>query len=120
MDIFHHLFLLTRRDRLHQAPVVEKADGSTRILDLGTGTGIWAIDMAESVHAGHRAAWKMILIADATANTNALKWVTGLPRAIDRHSRRSRVIPRSSAQTLSTYNHRSESFPCATKNDLQG
>ena len=54
MDIFHHMFQLACRDILHQAPVVERRDGSTRILDLGTGTGIWAIDMAELVYTGNK------------------------------------------------------------------
>ena len=49
MDIYHTMFLVARRQELHRAPLVESADGSTRILDVGTGTGIWAIDMAESV-----------------------------------------------------------------------
>lgn len=45
MDIYHKLFAVARRDMLHHAPVPQH--GESRILDLGTGTGIWAIDMAE-------------------------------------------------------------------------
>ena len=75
MDIFHHLFLLASAQKLHQAPIMEKHDGSTRILDLGTGTGIWAIDVAESVFAGRRMLWKIILMVDVIASTNMLKWV---------------------------------------------
>ena len=45
MDIYHKLFLVARRERLHQAPIPE--NWAPRILDLGCGTGIWAIDMAE-------------------------------------------------------------------------
>jgi methylase of polypeptide subunit release factors len=45
MDIYHKLFLVARRDQLHQAPIPRH--GEARILDLGCGTGIWAIDMAE-------------------------------------------------------------------------
>ena len=48
MDIFHTLFLVARHQRLHDAPDPPNEDGS-RILDVGTGTGIWAIDMAELV-----------------------------------------------------------------------
>ena len=48
MDIFHKLFLVARNESLHQAPLIPNYDGP-RILDLGTGTGIWAIDMAELV-----------------------------------------------------------------------
>lgn len=48
MDIYHKLFLVARRDQLHSAPVPPDARwGPPRILDLGCGTGIWAIDMAE-------------------------------------------------------------------------
>lgn len=45
MDIFHKLFAVARRDHLHQAPIPHY--GEPRILDVGCGTGIWAIDMAE-------------------------------------------------------------------------
>lgn len=49
LDIFHKLLLVARKDRLHYArldlPPVPGADGP-RILDLGCGTGIWAIEMA--------------------------------------------------------------------------
>lgn len=45
MDIYHKLFLVARRDQLHQAPIPPNWD--PRILDLGCGTGIWAIDMAD-------------------------------------------------------------------------
>jgi methylase of polypeptide subunit release factors len=44
MDIYHKLFMVARRDRLHTAPMPLD---QPRILDLGCGTGIWAIDMAE-------------------------------------------------------------------------
>lgn len=39
----HHLCILTLQDRLFLAPV----ENPKRILDLGTGTGIWAIDAAD-------------------------------------------------------------------------
>lgn len=45
MDIYHKLFLVARRDQLHQAPIPTQWE--PRILDLGCGTGIWAIDMAD-------------------------------------------------------------------------
>ncbi|KAI9822841.1 MAG: Secondary metabolism regulator lae1 [Phylliscum demangeonii] len=46
MDIFHKLFLVARVEALHSAPLLSNP-APMRILDLGTGTGIWAIDMAE-------------------------------------------------------------------------
>lgn len=46
MDIFHKFFQVARKDVLHSAPLTPNYDGP-RILDLGCGTGIWAIDMAE-------------------------------------------------------------------------
>lgn len=45
MDIYHKLFAVARRDTLHQAPIPQQ--WNPRILDVGCGTGIWAIDMAE-------------------------------------------------------------------------
>lgn len=46
MDIYHKLFLVARKEKLHSTPFVFSPDSKLRILDLGTGTGIWAIDMA--------------------------------------------------------------------------
>lgn len=37
------MFLLLLGGELHEAPL----DNPQRILDIGTGTGIWAIDMAD-------------------------------------------------------------------------
>lgn len=47
MDIFHKFFQVARRDALHSTPFTPNYDLGPRILDLGCGTGIWAIDMAE-------------------------------------------------------------------------
>lgn len=53
MDIYHTMFLVARHERLHDSPISGPINNNTRILDVGTGTGIWAIDMAESVmHVG--------------------------------------------------------------------
>ncbi|KAF8249994.1 S-adenosyl-L-methionine-dependent methyltransferase [Wilcoxina mikolae CBS 423.85] len=43
LDLHHEVFLLLQGRKLHEAPVVEPQ----RVLDVGTGTGIWAIDMAD-------------------------------------------------------------------------
>ncbi|KAI5858314.1 S-adenosyl-L-methionine-dependent methyltransferase [Tricharina praecox] len=43
LDMAHHLSLLHMRGALHLAPVIKPKN----ILDVGTGTGIWAIDCAE-------------------------------------------------------------------------
>ena len=42
LDFAHHMYLLTLDRKLHLAPLTNPQ----RILDAGTGTGIWAIDMA--------------------------------------------------------------------------
>ncbi|KAF2253092.1 S-adenosyl-L-methionine-dependent methyltransferase [Trematosphaeria pertusa] len=42
LDFAHHMYLLTLDHKLHLAPI----KNPQRILDVGTGTGIWAIDMA--------------------------------------------------------------------------
>ena len=39
----HHLFLRLFGDKIYIAPI----ESPKRILDLGTGTGLWAIDMAD-------------------------------------------------------------------------
>ena len=41
--IVHHLWLLTLHDQLFLAPI----QNPQKILDIGTGTGLWAIDMAD-------------------------------------------------------------------------
>lgn len=48
-DLQHHKYTLLLRDRLFVAPIAESRfdHGNSRVLDLGTGTGIWAIDMAD-------------------------------------------------------------------------
>ncbi|KAG0634483.1 S-adenosyl-L-methionine-dependent methyltransferase, partial [Tuber brumale] len=45
LDIIHHVFLLLLGGKLFRAPV---SDNIQRILDVGTGTGIWAIDAGET------------------------------------------------------------------------
>ncbi|KAI5782574.1 S-adenosyl-L-methionine-dependent methyltransferase [Geopyxis carbonaria] len=44
MDLHHHVFLLSLRGELGLAPV----QNPQRVLDLGCGTGIWAIDYADT------------------------------------------------------------------------
>lgn len=42
LDMHHHLATLLLKGRLHVAPIGKNPQ---RILDLGCGTGIWAINM---------------------------------------------------------------------------
>ncbi|EFW99172.1 sam dependent methyltransferase [Grosmannia clavigera kw1407] len=44
VDIMHHAFTLLLGNKLHLAPLPDKVE---KVLDLGTGTGIWAIDFAD-------------------------------------------------------------------------
>lgn len=44
LDIVHHIGLLLLSNKLHLAPI---GDHPHQILDIGTGTGIWAIDAGE-------------------------------------------------------------------------
>ncbi|KAE8405228.1 S-adenosyl-L-methionine-dependent methyltransferase [Aspergillus pseudonomiae] len=44
MDLLHHIYALILDGELHMAPI--KSDPE-RVLDLGTGTGIWAMDFAD-------------------------------------------------------------------------
>jgi 2-polyprenyl-3-methyl-5-hydroxy-6-metoxy-1,4-benzoquinol methylase len=43
LDVMHHIYNMLLGGRLHVAPLHKPQ----RILDIGTGTGIWAIDMAD-------------------------------------------------------------------------
>jgi ubiquinone/menaquinone biosynthesis C-methylase UbiE len=43
LDLHHEMMRLLWNDKLHESPL----DKPHRILDIGTGTGIWAIDMAD-------------------------------------------------------------------------
>jgi hypothetical protein len=48
LDMCHQLFLHARKGKNHKAPICfHPSNPDVRILDLGTGTGIWAMDMAE-------------------------------------------------------------------------
>ncbi|KAI5356982.1 Putative S-adenosyl-L-methionine-dependent methyltransferase [Septoria linicola] len=44
LDIAHHTFLLLMDGKLHMAPV---GRNPSLVLDIGTGTGLWAIDFAD-------------------------------------------------------------------------
>jgi hypothetical protein len=44
LDMMHHLVTIRLDGKLHLAPIGKNPH---RILDLGTGTGIWAIEMGE-------------------------------------------------------------------------
>ncbi|KAH8812570.1 S-adenosyl-L-methionine-dependent methyltransferase, partial [Xylogone sp. PMI_703] len=44
-DMKHHISILLTEGRLHLAPIDDRPQ---KILDIGTGTGIWAIDMADA------------------------------------------------------------------------
>jgi ubiquinone/menaquinone biosynthesis C-methylase UbiE len=43
--MLHHVYRLVQGGRLHVAPI----SNPQRVLDMGTGTGLWALDFAELV-----------------------------------------------------------------------
>jgi hypothetical protein len=43
-DLQHHLFLLTVSGHLYLAPIKDLPTGVHNVLDIATGTGIWAIE----------------------------------------------------------------------------
>ncbi|QSZ33362.1 hypothetical protein DSL72_002950 [Monilinia vaccinii-corymbosi] len=49
MDLLHHVFNLVLEGRLFLAPI----ESPQRVLDVGTGTGIWAIDFADQYPSSH-------------------------------------------------------------------
>lgn len=46
-DLQHNLFLLTFDDKLGNAPPNDKDAKVGRVLDVGTGTGIWCVDFGD-------------------------------------------------------------------------
>ena len=47
VDLQHHLFTLTLGGKLFLSPIGDTKHLS-RVLDAGTGTGVWAIDFADA------------------------------------------------------------------------
>ncbi|KAF8476801.1 S-adenosyl-L-methionine-dependent methyltransferase [Kalaharituber pfeilii] len=47
LDLLHHIFLLLLGGKLYTAPLENLSNGVQKVLDVGTGTGIWAIDFAD-------------------------------------------------------------------------
>ena len=43
LDLYHHMFLMVQGGKLYTAPL----NKPHRVLDVGTGTGNWAIDFAK-------------------------------------------------------------------------
>jgi 16S rRNA G527 N7-methylase RsmG len=57
LDLTHQMFRLVLNDRLHLAPI---ENAPIKILDIGTGTGIWAIELGNAwPHAVHGRHWSM-------------------------------------------------------------
>lgn len=48
LDLLHHLYTLVRGGALYMAPLREDP---ARVLDAGTGTGVWALDFGD-IHPG--------------------------------------------------------------------
>jgi methylase of polypeptide subunit release factors len=49
LDLHHEVFLQMLDGKLHIAPI----ENPKSILDVGTGTGIWAIEMADTYPGAH-------------------------------------------------------------------
>ncbi|KAG9241700.1 S-adenosyl-L-methionine-dependent methyltransferase [Calycina marina] len=46
LDLQHHMFMFTIDDKLHLAPIEILEGGLNNVLDIGTGTGLWATEFA--------------------------------------------------------------------------
>ncbi|KAH0536012.1 hypothetical protein FGG08_007095 [Glutinoglossum americanum] len=60
LDIFHHMINLSLNGVLHLAPI----GNPERILDIGTGTGTWAIEMVESTPPNRKGNINMLIVVD--------------------------------------------------------
>ncbi|KAH7169999.1 S-adenosyl-L-methionine-dependent methyltransferase [Dactylonectria macrodidyma] len=47
LDLQHNLFLITFEDKLYLSPAGRNGQKLKHVLDVGTGTGLWAIDFAD-------------------------------------------------------------------------
>ena len=47
MDMFNYFFKIARNQITSSAPVFHSAEQDLRIMDLGTGSGIWAIETSD-------------------------------------------------------------------------
>lgn len=56
LDLQHHLFLLTLDGKLGLAPVSQP----NYVLDIGTGTGIWAIEYGEKAVYSIGSTWSVL------------------------------------------------------------
>jgi len=53
LDLQHHLWMLTLDGKLGLSPPNDKGASPSHVLDVGTGTGIWAVDYAEEHPESH-------------------------------------------------------------------
>ena len=56
-DLQHHIFVKTQGDVLYKCPAGKEGRPLQRVLDVGTGTGVWAVDVGkmkrEQNYSGH-------------------------------------------------------------------
>ncbi|KAI8710953.1 hypothetical protein NCS52_01524200 [Fusarium sp. LHS14.1] len=73
MDLVHHVYRLLLNGKLYRAPI---PDNVQRVLDLGTGIGIWAMDFADE-YPSAEAVYPRWLSDDGTAENaeNAQGWL---------------------------------------------
>ncbi|KAL5332377.1 S-adenosyl-L-methionine-dependent methyltransferase [Aspergillus crustosus] len=63
LDLFHSMFKLLLGNRLFLAPIRDKEE-PLRVLDIGTGTGIWAIEFADEFPLAEEASLSFLIVGN--------------------------------------------------------
>lgn len=77
LDLQHHLMLLILDGKLHVAPIENIKGGLHNVLDIATGTGIWAIDFGTEAVFSISCLLGSCILINVTANAHPSASVIG-------------------------------------------